>query len=572
MGGKIEGIKDSLLNSEIFSEYFLRRLPKIFCTFLLFCIILFGTVYAEDNCVIRVGITDNNFQNVLKQQVVVYGTSECEICDKVTKKPMFRINSNTDITVSNLLSGLELMLGSNSAVLKDFVIICPSGLIGVKNLKRKGTQALYHGAMEFTQKPDHSGFYLINLVELDDYLKGVVPNEMPVKFGLEALKAQAVAARNYVLSPRTQAYEEFDVVDSVASQVYFGANTEADIATRAVMETNGVVALYNNEPIIALYSSTAGGYTESYSNAFSDNLTKAFPSFPKPYMVAVPDKEDFEPLNTEEKAKEFYSSKVPAYDIESPYYRWQKNWAVGELENVLKKTLVAQSKTGFVTPAFREGDELGNLKDIKVMKRGESGKVMFLDIMTTKGCYRVSKELVIRRVFQKDGISLPSANVIFEKKLDNMGNVTDITVYGGGFGHGVGMSQYGAGYMASKLEQPYYNILRHYYKGISLGTYPIEVSQREVEQTFWAPLGRAHIVIVGPSVPKINVMINGKTREFSTGRTLFHKETRIDISRYIEDGQNKILFYPTYFPMKVYIELVESYNTNTKQKLTEDSE
>lgn len=549
-----------------------RWAGKISFILLLFLITAVPAFALTSDGVVRVGITDNNFQNVLKQQITIYGTAECEICDKASRKPMIKINPNTDITVSNLLSGLEVIIGENSAVIKDFVVICPAGLIGVKNLKRKGSQALYHGAVEFTQKTDHSGFYLVNLVELEDYLKGVVPNEMPVRFGLEALKAQAVAARNYVLSPRTQAYTEFDVVDSVASQVYFGANTEADIATRAVMETNGVVALYNNEPILALYSSTAGGYTESYSNAFSDNLTKLFPSFPKPYLTAVPDKEDFEPLDIEEKAREFYSAKIPSYDIESPYYRWQKRWAAGELENVLKKTLAAQSKTGFVSPAFKESDELGNIKDIKVMKRGESGKVMFLDIMTTKGCYRVSKELVIRRVFQKDGISLPSANVVFEKKLDNMGNVTDITAYGGGFGHGVGMSQFGAGYMATKLDQPYYNILRHYYKGISLGTYPIEVSQREVEQTFWAPIGRAHIVIVGPSVPKISVMINGKTHEFSTGKNPFRKESRIDISRYIEDGLNRVLFYPTYFPMKVYIELVESYHTNTRQKLTEEED
>jgi len=522
--------------------------------------------------IVRVGITDNNFQNVLRQQVTLYGTSDCQICDKASKKAIIHVAPNTEIKITNLLSGMEVVIGNNEATLRDFVVICPSGLIGVTGLKRKGDQALYHGAMELVQKPDHSGFYLVNLVELEDYLKGVVPNEMPVKFGLEALKAQTVAARNYVLTPRTQAYNEFNVVDSVASQVYFGANTEADLATQAVMETNGVVALYNHEPILALYSSTAGGYTESYSNAFSDNYTKAFPSAGKPYLVAVPDKKEFEPINTEEKAKEFYSSKVPAYDIESPYYRWQKEWAAGELENILKKTLVVQSKTGFVNPAFKENDELGTIKDIKVMKRGISGKAMMLDIMTSKGCYRVSKELVIRRVFQKNGVSLPSANVVFEKKLDNIGNITDITAYGGGFGHGVGMSQYGAGYMASKLEQPYYNILRHYYTGIALGTYPVDVSSKEVEQTFWAPLGRAHIVIIGPSAPKINVMINGKTHEFNVGHSLFHRGTKVDISRYIEDGQNRILFYPTYIPMKVYVELVESYKTNTNKSIMEDEE
>lgn len=97
---------------------------------------------------------------------------------------------------------------------------------------------------------------------------------MPVSFGLEALKAQSVAARNYVLSPRVKANSNYDVVDSVASQVYFGANTERDLSNKAVDETAGIVATYDWDLILAQYSSTAGGYTESYSNAFSDPYTK----------------------------------------------------------------------------------------------------------------------------------------------------------------------------------------------------------------------------------------------------------------------------------------------------------
>lgn len=517
-------------------------------------------VFAEEHGLVRVGITDNNFQNVLRQNVVLYGTSECEICDKETHRTLLHVDANTDITIKNGLAGLDVVVGSNGATLRDFVVICPSGLLGVRGLKRKGIPAIYHGAFEVVQKPDHKGFYVVNLVEVEEYLKGVVPNEMPVRFGLEALKAQAVAARNYVLTPRTQAYKEFNVVDSVASQVYFGANTEADLATRAVMETDGIVALYDNNLILTLYSSTAGGYTESYAYAFSDPTTKEFPSISKPYLVAVPDKHEFPTLEDEDKARNFYTQKVPSYDIESPYYRWKKEWAVGELENVLKKTLVAQSKTGFVSPAFKEGDDLGRIKDIKVMKRGTSGKVIELELMTSKGCYRISKELVIRRVFQKDNISLPSANVVFEKKLDNYGNVTDITAFGGGFGHGVGMSQFGAGYMATKLNQPYYNILRHYYSGISLGTKPVTIEREEVTQEFWAPVGRAHIVLVGQVPARLVVSINGKRHEFPVIKTKFQKEARIDISRLIEDGKNRVVFYPSLFPINAYVELVEAYS------------
>jgi SpoIID/LytB domain protein len=509
--------------------------------------------------IVRVGITDINFQNVLKQEITIYGTSDCDICDKATRRVLIHVPADTNISIKNGLAGLDVTVGDKGGTLRDFVVVCPSGLIGVKGLTRKSKPALYHGAFEIVQSSDRKGFYLVNLVEIQEYLKGVVPNEMPVRFGLEALKAQTVAARNYVLTPRTQAYKEFNVVDSVASQVYFGANTESDLATRAVMETDGIVALYNNDLILTLYSSTAGGYTESYGNAFSDPTTKAFPATGKPYLVAVPDKAEFTPLNTEEKAYEFYTTKIPSYDIDSPYYRWQKKWVVGELENILKKTLISQSKTGFVTPAFKEGDELGKLKDIKVMKRGDSGKIVELELMTSKGCYRISKELVIRRVFQKDGISLPSANVVFETQVDKYGNITDITAYGGGFGHGVGMSQFGAGYMATKLNQPYYNILRHYYSGISLGTKPVSVTNEEVKQTFWSPLGRANLVVVGQAPSKIEVTINGKKRELYLTKSFFQKDYKFDISRYIEDGENTIIYHPTTAPIKVYVELVEKF-------------
>ena len=522
-----------------------------------------NNVYAlSNNNVVRVGITDNKFQNVQKQETVIYGTAECEICDKASKTVITKVTPDTDITIKNNPRGLVVEINHRAKLLQDIVVICPQGLLGVRGLLRKGQPALYHGAFEVVQSQSKEGFFIVNLVEIQEYLKGVVPNEMPVRFGLEALKAQAVAARNYVLTPRTQAYKEFNVVDSVASQVYFGANTEDELATRAVMETDGIVALYKNELILALYSSTAGGYTESYSNAFSDANTKVFPAPTKPYLIAVPDKSDFKPLDEEEKAKAFYESRVPSFDIESPYYRWTKEWSGTELREVLQTTLPAQSKTGFIHPAVRQGEDIGKIKGLVAMKRGNSGKIMELEIQTTKGYYIVSKELVIRRVLQKNGVSLPSANVVFETQLDKYGNVEKITAFGGGFGHGVGMSQFGAGYMSTKLKQPYYNILRHYYTDINLGTAPVTVSGEDVKQTFWAPIGRAQIVITNTTAPKIAVMINGREHEFPIAKPVFHREHKVDISRYIDDGFNTITFHAPSLgrSFSAYIELVEKYN------------
>ena len=122
---------------------------------------------------------------------------------------------------------------------------------------------------------------VVNELPLEEYLLGVVPNELsPTTFGeLEALKAQAVAARTYILKHMGQyRAEDYDICDTDACQVYFGANTEDPLATRAINETRGVVATYHGELINALYSSTCGGRTESAENIFEEK---------QPYLVSV---------------------------------------------------------------------------------------------------------------------------------------------------------------------------------------------------------------------------------------------------------------------------------------------
>jgi peptidoglycan hydrolase-like amidase len=124
-------------------------------------------------------------------------------------------------------------------------------------------------------------FTVVNELPLEEYLLGVVPNELsPTTFGqLEALKAQAVAARTYILKNMGQYRAEgYDICDTDACQVYFGAGTEDPLATRAINETRGVVATHDGQLINALYSSTCGGRTESVENIFEEKL---------PYLVSV---------------------------------------------------------------------------------------------------------------------------------------------------------------------------------------------------------------------------------------------------------------------------------------------
>lgn len=523
---------------------------------------------------VKVAISDSGFKSLVYNQISLVATAEYALYDKQSRTLITKFQP-TDVAKIKFGAGKFDVSVNNKTVAKNLigtlVIDCPYGLLGAENLKRNGKLALYHGVLELTPKNDYQ-FYLINVLDLQSYLKGVVPNEMPVRFGLEALKAQAVAARNYVLMPRTKTSNFFDVDDSVASQVYFGANTENPLSNQAVNETDGLVALYGWDLILAQYCSTAGGYTENYENAFSDPRTKEFPGKTKPYLKGRPDIYSVAPLNREEEAKLFYMSYPDSYDMKSPYYRWQKEFTRQELEQTLAKTLVNQSKTGFVKPEFKQGDVLGELKEIKVNRRGVSGKVMELEIITDKGSWHANKELVIRRLIQKNGISLPSANVVFENLYDTDKKLNKIVAYGGGFGHGVGMSQFGAGFMATSLHKSFDKILKRYYSGITISTVPIVLPkcsdsgevQTLVSQEFFVPQNKAVLVIDNKyNLKEFSANINGRNVAFELSNNIvpMHRMSRIDISSYIKHGKNNITFC---FPeneknkaIRIYVEVIE---------------
>ncbi len=470
--------------------------------------------------IVRVGIGDNALKNYNHREVGLFCTREAGGAAAF---------SPTDMAVKRFTA--------NNA---PAVFACESGLMGVEGLKRAGSQALYRGKFEIVRNGDRIN--LVNVIEVEDYLKGVVPNEMPVRFGLEALKAQSVAARNYVLAPRVKSSPNYDVVDSVAAQVYFGANTEKPLSNQAVEETCGVVALYNSDLILAMYSSTAGGYTENYSNAF------LLPQ--RPYLAARPDILSQTPLNSEEAAAEYYKSKPDAYDIRSPNFRWEREWEADELSAVLKKV------TGGAA-----------LKELRARKRGDSGKIIDLEIVTTGGVFVVSKELVIRRLLTKDGKALPSANVVFEHEYDDGSVVPSgsaapaavklvrIKAFGGGYGHGVGMSQYGAGFMGSELKRGYEYIIQHYYTGVALGTKPVVLGAAPVTQTFYTREKKAAIIVDG-KLSKVFATINGEEYQFEAGGGVLKRHNTVDISKYIKKGTNTVTLRCD-DKKRAYIELVK---------------
>ena len=141
---------------------------------------------------------------------------------------------------------------------------------------------------------------------------------------------------------------------------------------------------------------------------------------------------------------------------------------------------------------------------------------------------------------------MPSANVVFVPNFDENGKLISVKAFGGGYGHGVGMSQFGAGFMAQELGKSYKDILFRYYTDIVLATKPVTLSQSNdfVAQTFYVEKGKVYLVIDNSQkVSNIIVNINGKDRIFPLESQIFGDGiNRIDISKYVKDGKNKVVY------------------------------
>jgi len=352
----------------------------------------------------------------------------------------------------------------------------------------------YRGTLEVSY--NNGELFLINEVNLEEYLYSVVPSEMPVKFGLEALKAQAIASRSYALRCLTsEGYAAYGahVDDSTASQVY-NSISEQSISIQAVNETYGLAAFYEGEVIDSRFFSTSCGYTANFHEVWSDK-NRSFPGNEIPYLISRPQFPSNVPdLHNEENFRAFIIQKdLDGYDRFSPFFRWSITLKREELEAIIQNNLsrIQQADPSFVLTRKDNGifvrdnipDETGQLLNIQVARRGQGGNIMELDISTTRGTFRVIKEYNVRQVLRPvnyldggkpivlqcfDGSVrenfpiLPSAFAYIDLERNTEGTITNIVISGGGYGHGVGMSQYGA-YGMSLLGYSYDEIIRHYY-------------------------------------------------------------------------------------------------------------
>ncbi len=300
--------------------------------------------------------------------------------------------------------GQGLKINMMAFPVESIRIESPDGILYFNGKRYRGYFVLY----------DTGGaFMAVNHVELQDYLQSVVASEMPTAWPIEALKAQAVAARNYALHKRTLSAERnYDVEASVQDQVYKGMSAEDEKTNSAVRLTDGMTLIHENRLVQTFYHSTSGGRTENAADVFSG------PGLP--YLKSI----------------------FCKYDRESTYYVWQYSATFSEIQTALG----------------RGGIRVGTIRGLSIKSRTSSGRIAELGIHTKRG-KRVIKAVDFRRLM--GGVKIKSTRFTMRKRGNR------VTFKGRGYGHGVGLCQWGARGMAEK-NFDFKKILAHYYPGTKL--------------------------------------------------------------------------------------------------------
>ncbi|MFB3882500.1 MAG: SpoIID/LytB domain-containing protein [Armatimonadota bacterium] len=291
---------------------------------------------------------------------------------------------------------------------------------------------------------------VVNLVDIETYLRGVVPSEMPAKYPLAALEAQAVAARGQALAKAGRHETEgFDLCATQHCQVYGGATTERPETDRAVAETWGQVLEYEGRLANTLYSSNCGGHT-------ADNEDYWPSTSPVAYLRGTA---DYDPASVSlvfplarEALKQYLKYAPPVYCNQPRYantakFRW---WSVVPREE-LRTALVA------------EVGEFGELLDVRITGRAESGIAREVAVIGSKRLFKIRGGSEIRRALG----GLNSASFAIEALREGDDPPLAFLIWGAGWGHQVGMCQVGAAGMAD-LGWDYRAILAKYYQGCTV--------------------------------------------------------------------------------------------------------
>ena len=386
--------------------------------------------------------------------------------------------------------------------------IAPTVLTGRLQLlsvnRSQGTPS-YRGHIELLRTAE--GIAVVNELPLEEYLFSVVPSEMPASYPLEALKAQAICARTYAYGHMLRAgYPRYGahVDDSTSYQVYNNI-TEADSTTTAVKETYGQMIMTDEGTVADTYyystscgvGTTAGIWKTAEAQELdylkSSRLSQENPVQTNGGTAAAGSAEitaetTAEELCEEETFRDFITqTHAEDYEAQEGWYRWTYTVKEIDTDRMLETLKKRYEANGKLILTLKDGDyssqsikAFSKVTGITIVKRGPGGVADELVIATDKGTYKIISEYNIRAVLcdgvtgvvRQDGSEvsmptlLPSAFFVIEPSNDKK-NVVGYNIIGGGFGHGVGMSQNGAKNMALQglgAEQ----ILNFFYEGCEI--------------------------------------------------------------------------------------------------------
>ncbi|MBQ9886963.1 MAG: SpoIID/LytB domain-containing protein [Lachnospiraceae bacterium] len=363
------------------------------------------------------------------------------------------------------------------------IVIRPmdAGSILISSIERKCGDALYPGSLELTLHDD--GILVINELFIEDYLKRVVPSEMTAGSDLEALKVQAVCARSYAYRHiKSNSYAQLGahVDDTTMFQVY-NNRPMSENTDRAVDETAGKVLCYNDEPVTTYYYSTSCGYSTDVS-IWGDDAAKT------PYLAGIrlSDGDYTDVGNNDMFAAMIKSKDESDWESNYPWYRWNTTLDAGSLSEIINENISKYSldkfedvdvlqPDGSFTPQYV--NSIGTVRNIEILERGRGGVVSMLLIQGSQNTVILNKAGAVRNVLgsssteyiRNDGSTakgqryLPSGFFTIDGVSEN-GELKELIISGGGFGHGIGMSQNAAEELA-KQGKGYEEILQIFYPG-----------------------------------------------------------------------------------------------------------
>ncbi|MFC1592385.1 SpoIID/LytB domain-containing protein, partial [Candidatus Omnitrophota bacterium] len=324
-----------------------------------------------------------------------------------------------DILLDNLNSRFLIKNVSQNRVILIFDVPMGSG-----NFWAGQQDNQYRGVIEVV--PENGNFQLINLINLEEYLYGVLPSEMPAKWPRQALNTQAIAARTWAMSNLSRHKQEgFNFCSTVHCQVYKGVSTETATTNQAVDDTAGQILASASRSIDIFYSTNCGGYTrDGVADAVYADYAFFSPSGLDDWLRGRP--EAFCNLKEEKGAN----------------FRWSRLYKREELEAILRKN----------------GIDVGSVISIIPDKREASGHLASVKIKGQDNTIAIEREYKIRKILG----NLRSSAFKIDVKYNQSNLPEEFIFYGGGFGHARGLCQTGVKGMALK-GLGYNDILRHYY-------------------------------------------------------------------------------------------------------------